>query len=234
MSDHLNNDNMNAKRIAAEKAVELIEDNMIVGLGSGTTASYAIQKIGKRVAKGLKIMTVASSVKSASLARESGVPVCDPSEVESIHMTIDGADEVDTEGNLIKGGGGSLLREKILAFASERFYVVVDDSKLVTQLGKSALPVEVIPFAFNLTINHLKELGCDPVVRTSNGKNFISDNGNLIVDCSFGQIEEPAWLDVKIKMIPGVVETGLFSHTVITSLFISSADGKVKEVALSL
>jgi ribose 5-phosphate isomerase A len=225
---------MNAKQIAAEKAVELIKDRMIVGLGSGSTASYAIQKIGERVKAGLKITAVASSVKSEDLARECGIPLRDPSEIESIDMAIDGADEVDTQGNLIKGGGGSLLREKVIAFASERFYVVVDDSKLVTRLGKFPLPVEIIPFAANLTLTHLNALGCEPVIRTRDGENFITDNGNLIVDCSFHQIDEPAWLDVKIKMIPGVVETGLFSHKVVTSLFVSSPGGKVKVIALEV
>lgn len=224
---------MIAKKIAAEKAVALIRDNMTVGLGSGSTASYAIEKIGERVQRGLKIRAVASSLKSESLAKSFSIPVIDPSQVDAIAMTIDGADEVDTKGNLIKGGGGSLLREKIIAFASERFYVVIDDSKLVERLGKAPLPVEIILFGANLTLKHLSALGCTPMVRKSKGANFITDNGNLIADCKFEDIEDPAWLDVKIKMIPGVIETGLFSNKILTSLFVGTASGQVREVAIN-
>src|SRR5687768_2848869 len=154
---------MLAKKVAAEKAVGLIHDNMTVGLGSGTTASYAIQRIGERIQEGLKIKTIASSVKSEHLAKSCLIPVMDPADVRRIDISIDGADEVDTKGNMIKGGGGSLLREKIIAFASERFYVVIDDSKLVTRLGAASLPVEMISFAANLTMQHLRALGCEPV-----------------------------------------------------------------------
>jgi ribose 5-phosphate isomerase A len=224
---------MLAKKVAAEKVVGLIRDNMTVGLGSGSTASYVIQKIGERVQQGLKIKTVASSVKSEALAKSCLIPVLDPADVRKIDMSIDGADEVDTKGNLIKGGGGSLLREKIIAFASERFYVVIDDSKLVTRLGTALLPVEIISFGANLTIQHLRGLGCEPVIRKNNGVDFITDNGNLIADCKFQEIEDPAWLDVKIKMIPGVIETGLFSNKILTSLFVGSSDGKVREIAIN-
>ena len=224
---------MTGKKVAAEKAVDLIRDGMTVGLGSGSTASYAIQKIAVRVGQGLKIKTVASSLKSENLAKELSIPVFSPSEIDSIDIAIDGADEVDTKGNVVKGGGGSLLREKIIAFASKRFHVVVDDTKLVEHLGKKALPVEIVPFGFSLTLNHLKLLGCDPVLRKRNGANFITDNGNLIADCIFSEISEPAWLDVKIKMIPGVVETGLFSNKIITSIFVGSDAGTVREVVIN-
>lgn len=224
---------MDAKKIAAEKAVGLLRDNMTVGLGSGSTASYAIQKIGEQIQQGLKITAVASSVKSEGLAKSCGIRVLDPSEVGTIDISIDGADEVDTKGNLIKGAGGSLLREKIIAFASTRFHVVIDDSKLVTRLGKAALPVEIVTFGANLTLRHLTSLGCDPIIRKHSGLNFITDNGNLIADCKFADIEDPAWLDVKIKMIPGVVETGLFSGKILTSLFVGSSDGNVREVVIN-
>ena len=222
---------MDAKKIAAEKAVDLITNGMTVGLGSGSTATYAIGKIGERVSQGLSVKTVASSLKSESLARKLQIPVSDPSAIDSIDIAIDGADEVDAKGNLIKGGGGSLLREKIIAFASRRFHVIVDDSKVVEHLGKkSAVPVEIVPFASALTLRHLRALGCDPVLRTREGKNFITDNGNLIADCKFQEIPEPAWLDVRIKMIPGVVETGLFSSKIVTSIFVGQPDGKVREI----
>ena len=221
---------MDAKRSAAAKAVELIREGMTVGLGSGTTASYAIEKIGEKVKHGLNIRAVATSAKSENLARKFLIPVFDPSEVDSIDIAIDGADEIDKNGNLLKGGGGSLLREKIIAFASKRFHVIADHSKLVERLGTFPLPVELIPFAASLTLNQVKALGCVPVLRRSNGKNFISDNGNFILDCKFEAIEDPAWLEVKIKMIPGVVEAGLFSNKIVTSVLIGYPDGEVKEI----
>ena len=225
---------MVAKKNAAERAVELIKDGMTVGLGSGSTASYAIANIGERVKRGLKIKAVASSLKSETLAKSLMIPVFDPSQIDSIDIAIDGADEVDTTGNLIKGGGGSLLREKIIAFGSKAFHVIVDDSKLVERLGNRApVPVEITPFAAGLTMRHLQQLGCDPVMRRSNGKKFITDNGNLIADCSFEEISEPAWLDVKIKMIPGVVETGLFSSKIVTSIFVASPTGEVREILIN-
>ncbi len=225
---------MEAKKAAAEKAVEKIQDGMTVGLGSGSTASYAIQRLGERVRAGLKIKAVATSLKSEYLALESGIPVFDPSEFTALDIDVDGADEVDEKGNLIKGGGGSLLREKVIAFASKRFLVVVDDSKLVQTLGRFALPVEVIPFAARLTLYQLKTLGCVPAFRKSEGgENFVTDNGNFIIDCKFDAISDPAWLDVKIKMIPGVIETGLFSNKVVTSVFVGYQNGQVREISIN-
>lgn len=224
---------MDAKRQAAEKAVELIKDGMTVGLGSGSTASYAIRSIGERARQGLKIRTVATSLKTEALARELSIPVSDPSEADSIDIALDGADEVDTKGNLIKGGGGSLLREKIIAFASKRFHIMVDQSKLVERLGTVSLPVEIVPFGAAFTIRHLHNLGSAAVIRQSNGKTFITDNGNLIADCRFQGIDDPAWLDVKIKMIPGVVETGIFSNKIITSVFVGAVNGEVREIMIN-
>jgi ribose 5-phosphate isomerase A len=224
---------MNAKKSAAEKAVLLIKDGMTVGLGSGSTASYAIQELAERVKQGLNIRAVASSVKSEKLAKGLSIHVVDPSQVDTIDIAIDGADEVDTEGNLIKGGGGSLLREKIIAYASHRFYVIIDGSKLKEQLGAFPLPVEVVRFASALTIKHLKLTGCKPVLRRLNGETFITDNDNLIIDCKFDDIDDPAWLDVKLKMIPGVIETGLFSNKIITSVFVGYESGEVKEITIN-
>lgn len=227
---------MNAKEQAAEKAIALIQDGMTIGLGSGSTAQYAIEKIGARVRKGLQIKAVASSIKTEKLAAECDIPVIPMSAgstIDTIDIALDGADEVDTKGNLIKGGGGSLLREKIIAFASKRFHVMVDDTKLVERLGRGSLPVEIIPFAAGLTLMHLRRLGCDPLLRIQKGKNFITDNGNLIADCKFEDIDEPEWLDMKIKMIPGVIETGLFSAKIVTSIFIGSENGNVREVSVS-
>lgn len=222
-----------AKRNAAEKAVESITDGMLIGLGSGSTASYAIEAIGRKVNAGLKISAVASSVKSEFLAGRFGIRLIEPGKNDVIDLAIDGADEVDTSGNMIKGGGGSLLREKILAYGSKRFHVMVDESKLVERLGKFSLPVEVVPFASELTMRFIKALGCEPVLRKFNGNVFTTDNGNLIVDCAFGEIKDAAWLDMRLKMIPGVVETGLFSSKSVTRIFVGLLDGTVKEIGIN-
>ncbi len=217
---------MNPKQLAAEKAVEFIEDGMVVGLGTGSTAYWAIQKIAQRIQEGLRIRAVASSKDSEDLANKLGIPIVPFSEVDVIDLTIDGADEVDTHLNLIKGGGGALVREKILASNSKRFFVIVDESKRVEHLGEFPLPVEIVPFAVNLTINKLKELGCSTRIRMSNDKEYISDNGNIIVDCNFEKIVEPTELNKQINLIPGVVDNGLFTRMV-SSLIIGYNDGKV-------
>jgi ribose 5-phosphate isomerase A len=226
-------ENQEGKKAAAAMAISKITDGMTVGLGSGSTASFAIRALGERVRAGLKIKAVATSEKSENLARECGIPVHDPGAFTWLDMDIDGADEVDEKGNLIKGGGGSLLREKVIAFGSKRFYVMIDSSKLVERLGRFPLPVEMIPFATGLTLRHLSTLGCEPVIRKSNGENFVSDNSNFIADCKFDSIDDPAWLDVRIRMIPGVVETGLFSNKVVTSVLVGYADGRVREIAVN-
>lgn len=223
---------MDAKKNAAEKAVDLLRPGMTVGLGSGSTANYAIQFIGERIKQGLKIRAVATSVKSEALAKSVGIPVLDPQEVDIVDIALDGADEVDKKGNLIKGGGGSLLREKMIAFASKRFYVMVDDSKLTDKLGQRALPVEIVPFAANLTLGHIKLLGGRPVIRKMNGKSFTSDNGNLVADCHFEGIEDPAGLDIKLKLIPGVVDTGLFLSQIISGIFIGFENKETRFISL--
>lgn len=222
-----------AKKNAAARAVELIKEGMLVGLGSGSTASYAIELIGKKVMAGLKISAVAASVKSEFLAGRYGIPLVELGKNDVIDLAIDGADELDTSGNLIKGGGGSLLREKIIDYASRRFYVLIDESKLVAQLGKFPLPVEIVPFAYQLTMRFIEELGCQPTIRKFNDNVFSTDNGNLIVDCAFGEINDPAWLDMRLKMIPGVVETGLFSSKTVTGIFVGYADGSVKDISIN-
>lgn len=222
--------NMEAKLSAAAKAVTLVTDGMTVGLGSGSTASIAIQLLGHRVTSGLKIRAVASSLKSEALARESGIEIISPDDVEVIDIALDGADEADRKRNLIKGGGASLLREKILAHSSRRFHVMIDDSKLVSQLGHFPLPVELVRFGVKLTLTQIARLGCDCELRKEGDNPIISDNGNFVADCHFGQITDPAWLDVKLKMIPGVVETGIFLSQVVTSLIIGYQNGEAVEV----
>jgi ribose 5-phosphate isomerase A len=219
---------MKAKRLAAEKAAEKIKSGMVVGLGSGSTANWAIKKIGEMVKEGLQIEALASSVKSESLAKEYNIPLRSFEGLESIDIAIDGADEIDKNRNLIKGGGGSLLREKIIDFNSKLFYVIADESKLVNTLGKFPLPIEIIPFGHELTLKQLQLIGCTPVIRKIDDNPFISDNGNLIADCHFGIIKDPQDLNERLKMIVGVVETGLFSSRFVTSVFVGFENGDVR------
>ncbi|MDF2644829.1 MAG: ribose 5-phosphate isomerase [Paenibacillus sp.] len=218
---------LNPKKLAAEKAVEFIEDGMVVGLGTGSTAYWAIKKIAQRIQEGLRIHAVASSRDSEELANKLGIPIVPFSEIEWIDITIDGADEVDTHLNLIKGGGGALVREKILAINSKRFFVIVDESKQVEHLGQFPLPVEIVPFAANLTMNKLKELGCSTRIRMSNNEAYFTDNGNIIVDCNFEKIVKPIEINKQINLIPGVVDNGLFTRMV-SSLVIGYNDGSTR------
>src|SRR5580693_7344583 len=185
---------INGKKIAAGKAVSYIRSGMTLGLGTGSTAYWAIQGIGEQVKEGLSVRAIATSIQSESLARELGIPIVPFSEIDHLDITIDGADEVDEQLNLIKGGGGALLREKIVASATLFYIIIVDESKLVRHLGKFPLPVEVAPFGWEMTEQKLAKLGCKPVMRSANGKPFLSDNGHYILDCAFGEIVKPALL----------------------------------------
>lgn len=218
---------MIAKQVAAAAAVKEVKNNMTVGLGTGSTAAFAIKEIGIRVKEGLFIKAVASSVQSEQLAKREGIEIIQFSNVGVIDIYIDGADEVDADLNLIKGGGGALLREKILAYNSRQFIVIVDDSKLVNHLGKFPLPVEITPFAFELTLRNLEKLGCQATIRKKGEKNYITDNGNLIADCDFGKIIDTAKLEKSIKNIPGVMECGLFQASLVNKLFVGYEDGKL-------
>ncbi|HEY6083529.1 MAG TPA: ribose-5-phosphate isomerase RpiA [Chitinophagaceae bacterium] len=218
---------MNPKQLAGEKAAEYIENGMTVGLGTGSTAYWAIQKIGSMVKQGLQIKAVATSRQSESLARELEIPIVAFADIDHIDIDIDGADEVDPQLNLIKGGGGALLREKIIASNSRRFIVVADESKFVTVLGKFPLPVEVIPFAWELSFRQLQRLGVNPVRRKINGEIFITDNGNYIADLAIGSIPDPRELQQRIGLIPGVAENGLFLRMADTAV-IGQANGSVK------
>lgn len=216
----------NMKKLAAEKAVEWLEPGMLVGLGTGSTAYWAIKRIAERVKEGLDIRAVASSVRSEQMAAEWGIPLVPIEEVDRIDVTIDGADEVDSRFNLIKGGGGALLREKVLAASSAKLYIVADESKRVETLGQFPLPVEIVPFATRLTLNRLKELGCEPVIRTEKDQAYRTDNGNLIADCKFGSIPDPERLTVQLNQIPGVVENGLFAGMTSAVVF-GRSDGTI-------
>lgn len=218
---------MDAKRIAAEGAVDYIKDGMIVGLGTGTTAYWAIQKIGLKVKEGLNIKAIATSIQSEEQAKKLGINLISFSDINEIDITIDGADEVDNDLNLIKGGGGALLREKIVAAASKQLIIVIDDSKLVNSLGSFPLPVEIVKFAYEMTMKNLLKLKCQPILRKDGDKIYITDNGNYIVDCHFKSIDNPKELHKRINMIPGVVDNGLFINMA-SRVIVGYKDGKVK------
>ncbi len=202
----------NFKELAAKAAAQELRDGMVVGLGSGTTATLAVAAIGRRVAQGLRITGIATSEKTADQARLLRIPLATLEERFRIDVTIDGADEVETGTlSLIKGGGGNLLREKIVAVASSRMIVVVDESKIVSALGRRAVPVEVVPFGWETTVGRLQELGADPVLRLpSGGGIFTTDGGHYILDCSFPSIPSPGALERQLDSVVGVVEHGLF------------------------
>lgn len=195
----------------ADEALKLIRDGMVVGLGSGKASMAFIQRLGEGVAQGLKIQGVPTSQASADLATKLGIPLVTLDHVESIDVTCDGADEVDPQGNCIKGYGGALVREKVVAAASKRLVILVGAEKLVEQLGsRGKLPVEVVPFAAAPCRRRLAALGLWPQVRQQDGRDYLTDNGNLILDCGTGPIADVRKLEMSICEIPGVVGTGLF------------------------
>ncbi len=199
------------KELAAKAAADLVEDGMAIGLGTGSTAAHVAKILGERIKSGLKIKAVPTSEDTKRLALEVGIPLISLEDEPRLAIDIDGADEVDPSLNLIKGGGGALLREKIVAAASLRFVVIVDSKKLVDKLGKFHLPVEIVPFAFGSIKESIRELDGKPVLRKrKDGETFETDEGNWILDCDFGLISDPPALANKLSVIPGIVEHGLF------------------------
>ncbi len=200
------------KRGAAARAVAEVRDGMVLGLGSGSTAAFAVEAVAARVAKGLRVAAIPSSEATAALARQFGVPLTSFAKDRRIDVTIDGADQVERGTlNLIKGLGGALLREKIVASASDRMIVVVDETKLVDRLGRSTpLPVETLSFGWQITLDRLSAFGCEPRLRVTGDKPFTTDSGNYIIDCIIAEIPDPAALEASLCAIIGVVESGLF------------------------
>jgi ribose 5-phosphate isomerase A len=200
-----------AKKQAAERALEAVSSGQVIGLGTGSTAKFAIEGLGRRIKEGLSIKGVPTSTATERMAVELGIPLVGLNEAGVIDVTIDGADEVDPDFNMIKGGGGALTREKLVAQSSKRRIMLIDESKLVARLGQSRpLPVEVLQFAWTLSARRLSDLGCVPSLRQQGEKPFVTDNGNHILDCEFGPIEDAPALESKIKLLPGVIECGLF------------------------
>jgi ribose 5-phosphate isomerase A len=218
-----------AKKAAGEKAASLVHPGMLVGLGTGSTAYWAIKKIGEMVKEGLNIQAVATSLASETQARELGIPITSFSEIQQLDIDIDGADEISEDLQLIKGGGGSLLREKIVALASRKRVIVADERKYVKTLGKFPLPLEIVPFGWELVFKALQALQGTPTLRTREDKPYITDNNNYIIDCSFGLIKDPVQLHHQLKAITGIVETGLFLNLQPT-VIIAYENGEVKSV----
>lgn len=204
-------DQMNSnKKAAGEKAVEYVKDGMVLGLGSGSTVYWTLKKLGELVAEGLNVKGIPTSKRTEKWASQFNIPLTDFSNVDIIDVAIDGADEIDPQFNLTKGGGGSLVREKIVDAHSNMLIIVADESKSVSQLGKFPLPVEIVPFGWQSTAKKIATLGCKPTLRKKDENIFISDNGNYILDCAFTAIPNPAKLHEELKQLIGVVETGLF------------------------
>jgi ribose 5-phosphate isomerase A len=203
--------NEQEKEAAGRAAAELVRDGDVVGLGTGSTAYFTVIALGERVKAGLKMIGIPTSVKTADLARAVGIRLTTLDEHPEIDITIDGADEVGPQLNLIKGGGGALTREKVIASASRKMVVVADSGKIVPMLGKFPLPVEVIAFARTVVERKIVSLGAVPKMRTKpDGSPYLTDNGNPILDCSFGQIPDPPVLALALNTTPGIVEHGLF------------------------
>jgi ribose 5-phosphate isomerase A len=201
------------KQRAAERAVQEVRDGMVLGLGSGSTVAFVLEALGKRLAEGLKIVGIPSSERTAAEARRLGIPLTDFAAHRRIDLTIDGADQIARGSlDLVKGQGGALLREKMIALASARMIVVSDQSKLVDTLGGTTpLPVEIVRFGWEVTLDRLKALGGAPRLRIgAEGKPVVTDNGNFIADCGFAKILDPTELDRGLRMLFGVVATGLF------------------------
>jgi ribose 5-phosphate isomerase A len=199
------------KKIAGEKAAEYVEDGMIVGLGTGSTVEYTIKKIGEMIKNGLEIKGIPTSMHTKKIAKECNIPLTDLEENPVIDITIDGADEVDPNLNLIKGGGGALAREKIVAYHSKKEIIVIDETKIVKGLGVNCpLPVEVLKYGWSSTKKVLEEFGCTVELRKIMSDPYLTDNSNYILDCNFEIIESPEQLEKDINNIPGAVENGLF------------------------
>jgi len=199
------------KELAARASLRFVQDGQIVGLGTGSTAAYFVRFLGEKVQQGLKIKGIPTAVRTRELAASLGIPLTTLDEYQQIDVTIDGADEFDPKLRLIKGGGGALLREKVVASASKKLVIIADSSKQVATLGRFPLPVEVVRFAQALVTKKIQALGATVKLRQgADGKPFVTDEGHHLLDCSFGEIDDPPALARVLSDMPGVMEHGLF------------------------
>ncbi|MGB9937178.1 MAG: ribose-5-phosphate isomerase RpiA [Methanobacterium sp.] len=217
---------MEEKKIAGYAAAELVKNNDVVGLGTGSTTHYFIERLGQRInEENISILGIPTSYQSFLLAKDAGIAITTLDE-HSIDIAVDGADEVDTDFNLIKGGGAAHTLEKIVDESAKRFVVIVDGSKMVETLGKFPVPLEVIPQACRTVSDHVKQLGGIPALRMAERKDgpVITDNGNFVLDVQFGKIEDPKFLEKELNSIPGVVENGIFSG-IVDEVIIGTSEG---------
>jgi ribose 5-phosphate isomerase A len=224
----VNQDNIKQleRKNAAFKAVTYVKDGDVVGLGTGSTAVFAIQRIAELVQQGMKIKGVPTSEKSSLLASQLGIELIDINDVLSIDVTIDGADEFNSSKQLIKGGGGALFREKIVASLSKKEIIIADSGKFVQQLGKFKVPVEVVPLALNYVQQELSKIGGQGALRQSEHTAFITDNGNYIIDADFGLIDNPSELSERLNQVDGVLAHGLFIN--LTTMVIMGTGAEVR------
>jgi ribose 5-phosphate isomerase A len=216
------------KKAVGEKAATFVQDDMIVGLGTGTTATWFIDSLIKRCRAGLRISVISTSSRSLQLAKSGGIAIADINQVTQLDLTVDGADEIDPQNCMIKGGGGALAREKILASSSKKMIVIIDESKLVGVLGKFGVPIEILPFCYLTTLAKIRKAGFDGKMRyASNGSHYITDNGNFIFDIHTPQtFSHPEQAHDRLATLPGVVETGFFFNLPVQVL-IGYKDGSV-------
>jgi len=221
----------NDKQIAAQEAASRIKDGMVIGIGSGSTVNEMLRFLAKRIeAEGIRVSGIPSSLKTERLAKELEIPLTTFAVHQKVDIAIDGTDEVDSNLYLIKGGGGSLVREKMVDMVADKFIVIADQSKMVKQLGNVAVPVEIVPYGWQATEKRLEQIGCQTNLRYRNGEIFVSDNQNYIIDCKFNEIKEPARLHESIKRLVGVVETGIFTDMVHETIIVDQGNISVLKV----
>ncbi|MDO5849054.1 MAG: ribose-5-phosphate isomerase RpiA [Methanobrevibacter sp.] len=221
---------MNLKKDAGYKAAEYVKDGDVLGLGTGSTTHYFIEAVGKRIAEeGIEVMGIPTSFQSLLLAKQWNIPITSLEE-NDIDLAVDGADEVDEQFNLIKGGGAAHTKEKIVDYAADKFFVIVDESKYVEKIGAFPVPVEVLPEASRTVMQTLEDMGATPEIRMAERKDgpVITDNGNFVIDAKFEKIESPTHLEIDLNTIPGVVENGIFANMV-DKVIIGTKDG-IKEL----
>ncbi|MBK8980636.1 MAG: ribose-5-phosphate isomerase RpiA [Planctomycetes bacterium] len=223
-----------AKRAAGRAAADLVRDGQRVGLGTGSTVAFVLERLAERIAQGIRVAGVPTSERTAARARELGIPLASLDDLERLDIAIDGADEVDPAGNLVKGGGAALTREKIVAAAADRLVIVVSPDKLVPHLGASfRLPIEVLPFGWRQAAARVRALGLGPELRLGPDRQPVrTDGGNLVLDASFGPVADLAALERALDAIPGVVECGLFV-AMAPRVLIGELDGRVRELDFS-